>query len=119
MRLVLTSRWAISRITPMGRAIGLVELTGVLSRGIGPGVTTISFGSTATTGPADGSKPAIVFRDRRAAPIVAFDRGRRHTTRLVSWSLRGAIIRIRAVDSPLNWRVSACDNTRPQRIIIS
>src|SRR5438477_5000647 len=119
MRLVLTSRWAISRITPMGRAIGLVELTGVLSRGIGPGVTTISFGSTATTGPADGSKPAIVFATGELRPSSHLIENGAITTRLVSWSLRGAIIRIRAVDSPLNWLVSACDNTRPQRIIIS
>ena len=35
------------------------ELIGAGFRGIGAGVTIITFGSTGTTGPADGSKPAI------------------------------------------------------------
>lgn len=51
----------ISRITSMGRATGRVELTGAGFPGIGPGVTTIKFGSTDTTGPADDS--AGVFKE--------------------------------------------------------
>ena len=53
MRLVSTSRLAIGRITPMGRATGLVELTGAGFRAIGVGGTTTTFGSMDITGLAD------------------------------------------------------------------
>jgi len=46
--------WAIGRITPTGRAIGLVEVTGAGFRGIGAIITTIiKSGFTAITGRAD------------------------------------------------------------------
>ena len=51
MRSVSTSTSAIGRITPMGRAIGLVELTGAGFRGIGVAIT--GSGSTDITDPAD------------------------------------------------------------------
>ena len=46
MRLVSTSRLAIGRITPMGRATGLVALTGAGFRDIGARVTVFGYMGT-------------------------------------------------------------------------